>query len=475
MSWYLRRFSVYMTSRPDPGDPSYRTVNWSGIQHALEEAESDVLLLLDCCASGTTTGNTDGGHGVTELVAACGFNSSANPVGPDSFTRALITELGLLSRVGPFTIGMLFSRILCRAQNWMPMGREVQKAALHIVLTQDKRLPRGIQLCPRIQKKTPKQSPRKSKVAASPSPARRIPPSKVSKRRRPAYSRAPVRQTECFSTSTSSLDSTSSDPSSVQSGGSSMSSVSSEVDMYQRIAITVRLQETLSQSDFSVDLFAEWIRMMPVLAENVKIEAGFASFSTLLLVSLPVAMWCYLPSNPAISVAGIIRSPNLVPDTKMLTVPALASPVKSNSKKSEANSTPSNLGWGDDTKAFLRLYRFNVSEQDEPYFELLPGIGATSRLPRQVYLDTSQYVLLSLHPTPAPLISSQTLSPWNIYLPISRLLLLQSLNGFYLTQRIDAALSPKSHYRSRRPSWLANAQDALAAISWNTRFRCGNV
>jgi len=144
MSWYLRRFSVYMTSRPDPGYPSYRTVNWSGIQHALEEAESDVLLLLDCCASGTTTGNTDGGHGVTELVAACGFNSSANPVGPDSFTRALITELGLLSRVGPFTIGMLFSRILCRAQNWMPMGREVQKAALHIVLTQDKRLPRGI-------------------------------------------------------------------------------------------------------------------------------------------------------------------------------------------------------------------------------------------------------------------------------------------------------------------------------------------
>jgi len=354
------------------------------------------------------------------------------------------------------------------------MGREVQKAALHIVLTQDKRLPRGIQLCPRIQKKTPKQSPRKSKVVASPSPARRIPPSKVSKRRRPAYSRAPVRQTECFSTSTSSLDSTSSDPASVQTGGSSMSSVSSEVDMYPRIAITVRLQETLSQSDFSVDLFAEWIRMMPVLAENVKIEAGFASFSTLLLVSLPVAMWCYLPSNPAISVAGIIRSPNLVPDTKMLTVPALASPVKSNSKKSEANPTPSNLDWGDDTKAFLRLYRFNVSEQDEPYFELLPGIGATSRLPRQVYLDTSQYVL-SLHPTPAPLISSQTLSPWNLYLPISRLLLLQSLNGFYLTQRIDAALSPKSHYRSRRPSWLANAQDALAAISWNTRFRCGNV
>ncbi|PVH77505.1 hypothetical protein DL98DRAFT_423739 [Cadophora sp. DSE1049] len=341
-------------SRPDPKDPKYRTVKWNGIQHALEEAESDVLLLLDCCASGTATGNPDEGHGVTELIAACGFNTVANPVGPDSFTRALITELSLLSRMGPFTVGTLFNRILCRAQNWMPSGREVQKAPLHVVLTQAKKLPRGIQLCTRKQKKTPKQSPR--------------------------------------NTSTSSLESTSSDPSSLQSGESSISSVSSELDVYPRIAITIRLQETLSQSDFSVGLFSEWIRMMPVLAKNVKVEAGFASFSTLLLVSIPVAMWCYIPSNPAISVAGIIRSPNLVPDVTLIPESVSSSPVKSASKNSEVNPTPSSLGWGDDTKAFLRLYKFNVSEQDEPYFELLPEIDATSRLPSQVYLDTSRCV-----------------------------------------------------------------------------------
>ena len=60
-----------------------------------------MLLLLDSCATGTA--NTDRGHGIMEFIAACGFNSSANPVGPDSFTRALITELTLLQNVPSFT------------------------------------------------------------------------------------------------------------------------------------------------------------------------------------------------------------------------------------------------------------------------------------------------------------------------------------------------------------------------------------
>jgi hypothetical protein len=37
----------------------YPTVKWSGIQNALEESHSDVLIILDCCASGMS--NTDEG------------------------------------------------------------------------------------------------------------------------------------------------------------------------------------------------------------------------------------------------------------------------------------------------------------------------------------------------------------------------------------------------------------------------------
>ena len=50
------------------------TGKWSGIQNVLEEAESDILILLDCCASGIAS--TNSGSQVNELIAACAYNSS---------------------------------------------------------------------------------------------------------------------------------------------------------------------------------------------------------------------------------------------------------------------------------------------------------------------------------------------------------------------------------------------------------------
>lgn len=54
--------------------------------------------------------------------------------------------------------------------------------------------------------------------------------------------------------------------------------------------------------------------MMPVLAEHVKVEAGFASFSTLLVLSIPAAIWGYIPDHLAIAVIGLIKSNDLVSD-----------------------------------------------------------------------------------------------------------------------------------------------------------------
>ena len=57
----------------------------------LEQADSDVLILLDCCAAASSA--SDAGKGVTELLAACGFETWAPGVGKHSFTRSLIDEL----------------------------------------------------------------------------------------------------------------------------------------------------------------------------------------------------------------------------------------------------------------------------------------------------------------------------------------------------------------------------------------------
>jgi hypothetical protein len=60
-------------------------------------------------------------------------------------------------------------------------------------------------------------------------------------------------------------------------------------------------------------LFTEWLKGIPAVAEEVRVEAGFGSFSTLLIVSLPMALTAYLPRDPAITFLGPITSSNQMP------------------------------------------------------------------------------------------------------------------------------------------------------------------
>lgn len=138
------------------------TVKWSGIQNVLEESQSDVLVLLNCCASGMS--NTDegeerfespqiklnlqmiqcAGNGVTELIAACAFNNTANGVGPFSFTYALISQLRRLVGLPPFTVGYLDYLLFAEIQSWRLEDARHKKASVHLVLTQDHRPLRSI-------------------------------------------------------------------------------------------------------------------------------------------------------------------------------------------------------------------------------------------------------------------------------------------------------------------------------------------
>lgn len=315
-------------------------VKWNGIQHALEEAESDILLLYDCCASGTA--NTDIGRGVTELIAACGFNTSANPVEPDSFTRALITELGLMSHMPAFTVGMLYNKLLCRTQNWMPLGREMQKPPLHVVLTQNRKLPQSIQLSP-------------LRVSEDAHDEKHSPPSDDKNQaddQEPEDDSANLGDVNlssypALSSTTSSLSSIRSNTLTRSSTSSSFATQESDRETYPRIAITIRLKETLTLSDFSLDIFSDWVRLMPVLAEHVKIEAGFASCSTLLVISLPIPVWCYLGEDPAISALGFMKSSILVPgvpfppNTPASTMDTQEMPLASQQKRPDEDKSQS--------------------------------------------------------------------------------------------------------------------------------------
>lgn len=279
-------------------------VKWAGIQTILEESPSDVLILLDCCASGTA--NTSEGYGVNELISACAYNQIANGVGPYSFTSALVIELRRLSWRPSFSVGELYRNIFFRIQSRMPedlsaSGYELERhpAPIHLVLTQDSPVPRSIQLCPvkpraqRVRFDDENSGTNAPAIGdettahepASADPSEGVASPKLSDDTRPSASNS------------SPWDNLMS-----QGSGSPV----------PKLAFAIRLRETFQPSDDMRDHITEWLSNMPIPADQVKVVAGFDAFSTLVILSVPLAISAYLSFDPAVISLGPIRSENRI-------------------------------------------------------------------------------------------------------------------------------------------------------------------
>lgn len=293
------------------------TVKWSGIQNALEESQSDVLIILDCCASGMS--NTDEGkhilkhliqwsialiistgNGVTELLAACAFNSIANGVGPFSFTHALISQLRKLVHVPVFSIGYLYNLLFTEIQSWRLENSQHKKATIHLVLTQDHRLPRSITL----SAKRPTLQPGFQPLGFLSNETRPSADGSISDGKRPAS----MQQSASSGTPSTSRG----DISPFNSDGASSTTSGYPLPEYPRLLFSIRISEDIKPHELSSQLLADWLGTLPIAAKSIRVEAGFASDSTLLVVSMPAALLGYLPKDPAISILGTTRSTNLV-------------------------------------------------------------------------------------------------------------------------------------------------------------------
>jgi hypothetical protein len=317
------------------------TVTYTGIQHSLEQAESDVLILLDSCSSGI--GDAGEGHGVTELMAACAFDTIANGVGHYSFTKALTTELRFLSQKRSFPVVELYTRVYCRAQHHMPQGikNERHPAPIHLLLTRDDLFPRGLQLS--IQERSSAQNQEngpeslhdQSSITEQNSTKRlRDHDVDILSNKRPCLGSKEGPQTETTdpaperpessqtvaeqlqeglgeqSTLVPGLDKPMENNSSVPSGRQwSASQFSRDAP---RLLFSVRLQENIKAEDMSVECFADWLRIIPAIAEEVTVEGVFKSDSTLVLLALPFQLWPYLSPHPAVVNLGPIRSSNIL-------------------------------------------------------------------------------------------------------------------------------------------------------------------
>ena len=251
-----------------------------------------MLLLYDCCQSAVTatTGFHRGNIGAKEAIAACGYETVAAEAGEHSFTKALTETLVAASKGFPFSVGELHARVLSRLICWTPnfdkdekgkykegedgrlqLEHQPRKTPIYSVLCESK-LRRNIILAPLRRAIPVVFTP--SQIGVSGSSAGTSPASYADSST--ANSKKRKRSAE-------------------------------EETKWPQVVLSVRL----GKDDFEIPTWKEWIRSIPAEAKDIKVEGVYKSFSTLLLVRMPVAVWDMLPENEAYSFVGFIMSENL--------------------------------------------------------------------------------------------------------------------------------------------------------------------
>jgi len=209
---------------------------------------------------------------MTEIIAACGWESIAPEPGRFSFTDTLIKVLEeWIDR--PFTAAMLHSEILSRLKHERPemIGNrrvECRRTPIYIVSTSD------LSAC----------SIELSRV------------------------RADVGQT-CNSRPAGLINFGVSPPSAngVERGINSPSAGGELTVPHVLISIALEEDQTLDSKACS-----QWLCKFPALAKYATVQGVFRSHSTLVLLAVPVVIWDLLPQNAACSFIAYVRSTNLL-------------------------------------------------------------------------------------------------------------------------------------------------------------------
>lgn len=282
----IRLTYLFASSTPEADSPE---VQWYALQTLFEQAKSDVLILLDCCAAASSAAGSV--TGVTEIIAACGFETIAPGVGKHSFTRSLIGELKYLSSRPSFSAALLHNQVLARIKYFNPRyatggHREPRRTPVYIVLANEAKK-RSIELVPMVL-----QDPLTINNGLA-----IISPAQVS--------------------TPSSGISDDVDTQSLQSSKSSIDEIWHDAQSnYPRVLISIALEE---DQLLRCDEWTEWLKSIPTFANTVAVEGVYQSDSTLFLLSLPVAVWDMLPEGPAISFIGFVKTSNMLTTPKKLT------------------------------------------------------------------------------------------------------------------------------------------------------------
>jgi hypothetical protein len=306
------------------------TLPSGGVQQLLEEAESDVLLLYDSCHSSHPAVSVTG-QGVTEVIAACGFETKAPAVGPHSFTNALIRELEECFAGPPISVAALHGRVISSLKNWKPSLLRDENGN---VWTDEN----GQAKYECYKRRTPvhcfltNESPYRS-IMLTPLPPK-LSLASVADMGSVETQSATGTSDEIFYSAHSSQISSFALP-------TTLPESSKLVDSLQ-VLLAIRLEddyflENAEDDGKKIRTWCNWLKTIPDGAQNITIQGLYKSCSALVILSLPIALWDLLPENAAYSFIGFVNSTNLVKTKKQPSV--LSDPGLGNLRHEKLTST----------------------------------------------------------------------------------------------------------------------------------------
>jgi len=314
----FRSGSLILTCGADSSsDIKNASLQWHAIQTLFEQADSDVLLLLDCCAAASGAPTDAESSSVTETIAACGFETWAPQPGRHSFTNTLIAVLDDWQNRPAFTAAMLHCEILNRLRHEKPekyrntKNFEYRKSPIHVLSTNDAKA-RSVEL-----------SASRSRLVQIHAPA-------LSPNTQPPGVRgAMASKIDLYESENDNDD----DEDGIQDDGESRAIVEQQAtvaevqDLYTmgsltkvldngdnvlpQVLITLALEE---EQLLDFEQCRRWLQDFPALAKYATVQGIYRSNSTLLILSLPVPIWDWIPDDPACSFIGYVHSQNLLVD-----------------------------------------------------------------------------------------------------------------------------------------------------------------
>ncbi|KAK0728724.1 hypothetical protein B0T26DRAFT_849337 [Lasiosphaeria miniovina] len=252
-------------------------LKWDGVRCLFEDAQSEILLLLDSCAVPDTP--MAGSHGAKQAIAAYTPEQTSADPGPSSFTASLVETLNKLGTSSqPFSVHKLHSELKeqrlrekVQALSRLPngggkSGAAPERSPAFFTLTPAKG--HGIILAPLESKATQLQSPPQSAEADAQNSW------KSSREDRPLNPEDVVGLT---------------------------------FDQQRVIVCTTFVGDASPDMTF----FNQWLHNKPSTASDITVEGMFLGPPTMLLISMPQSIWNIVQHDKVCCFLGYIGSHNL--------------------------------------------------------------------------------------------------------------------------------------------------------------------